>query len=76
VNVPKFAELAASKLYTMAMSNKEIRQYLPEPSQENPHPVNREFLYNIINTLDEEFFHRNIPEAYRLRREHEMERKQ
>ena len=33
-------------------------------------------MYNIINTCDENFFKKNIPEAFRKRREAEMEKKQ
>ena len=79
VIVPRFAELSAKRIYQIAMGNPEIRMYLPEPISSDSSDaigVNKDFLYNIVNTLDEEFFQKNISEAYRKRKEQEMERKQ
>lgn len=63
----------------MALKNETMRKYLPEPSINSDGEVigvSREFLYNIINTVDDTFFPKNIPEAYKKRKEAELERKQ
>lgn len=84
VTVPRFAELSAKNLYASALANPSMRKHLPEPSEGSSLDpddnsfigVSREYLYNIINTCDENFFKKNIPEAYRKRREAEMEKRQ
>ncbi len=76
VSVPRFAELSAKKLYRVAIENPRMSLYLPDPLEssyaEDTIGISREFLYNIINTCDDNFFQRNIPEAFRMRREAEM----
>ena len=54
-----------------------MRKYLPEPVSDDKDyiGVNKDFLYNIVNTLDEDFFQTNIAEAYRKRKETEMLKK-
>lgn len=78
MSVPRFAELSAKNLYGKVLSDPVMRSYLPEPSVDADGGyigICREFLYNIINTIDETFFERNIPEAYKKRKEAQLERK-
>jgi hypothetical protein len=78
VNVPRFAELTAASVYNLVQHNRSVMRYLPDPQLDERgggwRAVAREFLFNVVNTLDEAFFQQSIAEAYRLRKEHEAAR--
>jgi hypothetical protein len=73
VKVPVFAELTAKQVYVMVGSCHEIMMFLPDPKKDPR--INREYLFNIINTVDEMFFMTNIVNAFKLRKEHELDKK-
>ena len=50
VNVPRYREFNATKLYYAAMADEELRQYLPEPHSDSKKPVGRKFLYNVSSS--------------------------
>jgi len=73
-----FAELTAKKVYDLALKNKVVKNYLPEfPLGRG---LNREYLFNVrsidtsrfllkvINTIDPEFFAKNVAHAFKMRR--------
>lgn len=47
VNVPRFHEFNADKLYNHAIAAKKLRKFLPDPVVPNQRPVARKFLFNV-----------------------------
>ena len=71
INVPKFKALSVGKVYEKVKDNDLIMSYIPDFDPEETEPkvaLCREFFFNIINTLDPEFFPKAIEsiEAQRL----------
>ncbi|CDW73515.1 UNKNOWN [Stylonychia lemnae] len=58
VNVPKMSELSAKSITQDAYSDRGIKMYLPD--RKDGRPLNRQFFFNIINTVKPMFFEHNI----------------
>ena len=56
----------------MAKQDPVISKYLPEYSEIRPY--NRNFPFNVINSVKQEFFPRNIRDAMRLRKEKHIQK--
>ncbi len=65
--VPKMPELSVTNLLADALKDKELSRYLPELVGKKT--INREFLFNIINTIKPDFFPRNIKGLMEARKE-------
>ena len=64
-SVPLYKELSVEKILPKALSNPNVRKYLPELPSGEPmpaHRVDRGFLLNIMNTLDPNFFPKAVGE--------------
>ena len=62
VNVPKMPELTVTNLLRDAVNDKLLNSYLPDlvGYEGKLKTINRQFLFNVINTLKPEFFPANI----------------
>ena len=58
INVPRMAELSVKSLINAAREDPDISQYLPAISEKKV--INREYLFNIINSVKPDFFKANI----------------
>ncbi len=47
VNVPRYKEFNAAKLYKAAMADGELRIYLPDAAESSTKVLNRKFLFNV-----------------------------
>ena len=59
IEVPKYKAISVQKVYEKVKSNDLIMSYLPDfkPEEIQPkHALDREFFFNVINTLDPDFF--------------------
>ena len=57
--MPKYKSISVQKVYDKVKGNELIMSYLPAFNDEEVEPklaLSREFMFNIINTLDPEFF--------------------
>ena len=75
VKVPVLPEMTAKVVFDIVKDNPKIMMYLPDPKDggsKDQQRINREYLFNIVNTVDESFFMKNIANAYKMRKEHEM----
>jgi hypothetical protein len=60
VNVPRMPELSVKSLIDLAYADEQIRQYLPEITGKKI--LNRQYLFNVINTAQPDFFPNNVRE--------------
>ncbi|CDW73931.1 UNKNOWN [Stylonychia lemnae] len=67
VNVPKMSELSAKSITKDAYSDRGIELYLPD--LKDGRPLNRQFFFNIINTVKPKFFEHNIKMGLKLRQD-------
>lgn len=67
IYVPRMPELSAKHLLKEAIEDEDINYYLP-PVRDN-HVLNKEFLFNIINTVKPEFFPESIRDLMRIKQE-------
>jgi hypothetical protein len=66
--VPRYTEFSVKEIYENALKEDGIiAMYLPEHSAGRV--ISREFLFNIINTIDDSFFAKNIEKALKFRKE-------
>lgn len=72
VHVPRLEELSAKNLIDQVKQDKEVMLFLPD--LRNKQTFNREFMFNIINTVKPSFFPENIKKALQQRREMAMMR--
>lgn len=61
-NVPQYKALTTERIYNMAYSSDRAKRYLPDPERVSSKRSSREYLCNIMNTLDEHFFQQAIKE--------------
>ena len=47
MNVPRLKEFCADKIYQMAMEDRRVFQYLPDPIKSKIRPINKTFLFNV-----------------------------
>ncbi|CDW74182.1 UNKNOWN [Stylonychia lemnae] len=67
VNVPKMSELSAKAITSDAYSDRGIELYLPD--RKDGRPLNRQFFFNVINTVKPKFFEHNIKMGLKLRQD-------
>jgi hypothetical protein len=60
-------ELTAKNLYILSKKDEIIRDYLPDLTDKAS--INKEFLFNIINTVKPSFFPESMHELMRARQE-------
>ena len=60
--VPKFEELSVNNLYKDALQDPEISPYLPSPEQSAKQLPERDFLFNIIRTIKQDYLKQIINE--------------
>lgn len=60
--VPMYPELSVAKVYEIAKKVPKIMQYLPDIDKPSAKKINRAFLFNIMNTIDPNFFNRAVSE--------------
>jgi hypothetical protein len=58
INVPRMPELAAKDILKFAKQDPEINFFLPHLTDKAI--LNKEFLFNVINTVKPDFFPNNI----------------
>ena len=59
IEVPKFKAISVHKVFEKVKENRLIMSYIPDfdPAEIEPkHALDREFFFNVINTLDPDFF--------------------
>ena len=71
IHVPKIPELSANQLVKDAVNDSRIKRYLPDLKLEGGEikKINRQFLFNLINTLDPSFFPVNIRKLLKERKD-------
>jgi hypothetical protein len=76
--VPRLPELAVGSLLRDALKDKKLQKYLPDLTIEKENgeidevklkTVNRQFLYNIINSIKPNFFPQNIRAVMEARKQ-------
>lgn len=67
IKVPHFDEYSAMRIMEQVRAIPKFRQYLPDLDH-MVKPLNREYLFNIINTVDPTYFGRNIRHSYEMRK--------
>ncbi len=60
IKVPLFKELAMERMIPIIKRNDTLLSYLQDPEQLHLWNTNREFVFNVLNTLDPKFFPRSI----------------
>ena len=61
--VEQFPEFTIKKLVALVKDNPDVMSYLPDVNLDNPRQVQREFLINIMATLDPNFFEKAVDKA-------------
>lgn len=61
------SEFSIKRLLDIVKDNADVMAYLPEVDLDNPRMMQREFLVNIMATLDHTFFDRAVDEAKKNR---------
>jgi hypothetical protein len=77
--VPRFSELSVKALLTDIANDKELQMYLPDLKDSEGHikvGLNKQYLFNVINTIRPEFFSKNISALYAAKKEEHAERTQ
>ena len=70
VHVPRMLELSVKTLIETAARDKELKMYLPMLIKDDGvKNINRQYLFNIINTVKPEFFPENIRAIISKKRE-------
>ena len=54
--VPTFPELTVARVIKMVREHKSVMQYLPTVSEDGKQYIERDFLFDIVNTCDPKFF--------------------
>ena len=66
VNVPKYDELSVKNVYPMIQQDKDLMMYFPDKLPKGRIP-DREYTFNVLNTLREDYVTDIIKHAQRLR---------
>jgi hypothetical protein len=61
-DVPYYKELSVRRIYTIALSNARIKEYLPEGDDVTDKRIDRTFLFTLMNTIDPHFFPQAVNE--------------
>ena len=72
INVPKYPELALSRMYPHFQQDPETMQYFPDKIAAN-HLPDRDYFWNVINTLHQLYVRRIITRARELRHDVDAE---
>jgi hypothetical protein len=60
--VPMYPELSVAKVYEIAKGVPKIMKYLPDMEKPSAKKINRAFLFNVMNTIDPNFFTKAVSE--------------
>ena len=63
VSVPRFASISVKFVLAEIWNREEIRIYLPDMKNINSKSIDRQFLFNIVNTVDPQFFRDEVERA-------------
>ena len=69
VSVPRFASISVRSVLEKVWDRREIMVYLPDMNNINCKSIDREFLYNIVNTVDRQFFAREVERCEKIKAE-------
>ena len=72
VVVPKYKEFNLTSMYQSALSDQDLRQYLPEPVGPKAKPPGRNWLFNVISTVKPDYFETALDECMKSRRDKAM----
>lgn len=67
IKVPNFIEFSAVNIFNRVKDIPRFMQYLPDLGESRV--PNREYLLNIVNTVDPSYFRENIKWAYKQRKD-------
>ena len=60
--VPLYPELSVAKVYELALKVPKVLQYLPDFDKPDAKKLSRTFLFNVMNTIDPNFFAKAVNE--------------
>lgn len=72
VKVPRFATLSVKIVLDKVASRHDIMRYIPDIKKHDSKAIDREFLFNIVNTVDCEFFNTEIERVEKEREERQV----
>ncbi len=79
MNVPRLSELSVKALLSDVANDQLLQMHLPDLRDSEGHlkvGLNKQYLFNVINTVRPEFFSRNISALLTARRDAHAERTQ
>ena len=76
VKVPRYKQLTSEKVISHCLSNPRILRYLPNLPDSGEPPCDREFLFTIVNTIDPEYFPKQLQEIEQTKREQALAREE
>jgi hypothetical protein len=74
IKVPNFIEFSAVNIFNRVKDIPRFMQYLPDLGESRV--PNREYLLNIVNTVDPSYFRENIKWAYKQRKDFKVQKEQ
>ena len=66
INVPKYGELSIKNLFPHLQTDATFMMYLPDTYPKG-HPPDREYFFNVLNTLDNDYVTKIIAHANKVR---------
>ena len=69
VNVPKSTSISLKYVLSQVAERDEITMYLPDVRNCDTKAMDRSFLFNIVNTIDDQFFVEEIEKHEQMKRE-------
>lgn len=66
-NVPLCKELSIERVLAIAYQSEKVKMYLPDEEDVSAKRMNRDYLFNILNTIDPLFFKSAIREVEGMR---------
>ena len=61
--MPYYKELSVEKVLEIAYKSELVRRYLPDQADVNAKRFKRDYLFNLLNTIDKSFFDKAVNEV-------------
>ena len=68
IRVPKYEELTVKTLYPQALEDERLKKFLPDDTSKTK-PMDRQFFFNVLNSVYPEYVASVIKDTSKLRRE-------
>ena len=76
LEIPNYPEISVKNLYEDALSDAELRKYLPEPKQLSGKMPERKFFFGVLSSLRQKYMRDIIEEAHKNRYKPDEEEKE